>query len=90
MKSVADLKGMKVAMAGGPGSGGEYLAAKALERGRLTIRDVQILNLGNSDMPAALENKSIDAGIFRHRPMPTRRSEEGRPFPSKKTSRRGP
>lgn len=64
VRSVTDLKGMKVAMAGGPGSGGEYLAAKALERGRLTIRDVQILPLGNTEMPAALANKSIDAGIL--------------------------
>jgi len=64
VKSVADLRGMKVGMAGGPGSGGEYLAAKALERGRLTIRDVEIIPLSNTDMPAALENKSIDAGIL--------------------------
>ncbi len=64
IKTVADLKGMKVAMAGGPGSGGEYLAAKALERGRLTIRDVQSLNMGNADMPAGFANKSLDAGIL--------------------------
>jgi NitT/TauT family transport system substrate-binding protein len=64
VRQVADLRGMKVAMAGGPGSGGEYLAAKALERGRLTIRDVQALNLGNADMPAAFANRSIDAGIL--------------------------
>ncbi|MFQ3620455.1 MAG: ABC transporter substrate-binding protein [Spirochaetales bacterium] len=64
VKTVADLRGMKVAMAGGPGSGGEYLATKALERGGLTIRDVQIVPLSNTDMPAALENKSIEAGIL--------------------------
>jgi NitT/TauT family transport system substrate-binding protein len=64
VKTVADLKGMKVGMAGGPGSGGEYLAAKALERGGLTIRDVQALNLGNADMPLAFANKSLDAGIL--------------------------
>ncbi|MCX7788588.1 MAG: ABC transporter substrate-binding protein [Spirochaetes bacterium] len=64
VKTVADLRGMKVAMAGGPGSGGEYLATKALERGKLSIRDVQIVPLSNTDMPAALESKSIDAGIL--------------------------
>jgi len=64
VKKVADLKGLKVAMAGGPGSGGEYLAAKALERGGLTIRDVQALNLGNADMPAGFANKSLDAAIL--------------------------
>ncbi len=64
VRQVADLRGMKLAMAGGPGSGGEYLAAKALERGKLTIRDVQALNLGNADMPVAFANRSIDAGIL--------------------------
>lgn len=64
VRRVADLRGMQLAMAGGPGSGGEYLAAKALERGQLTIRDVQALNIGNADMPAAFANKSIDAGIL--------------------------
>lgn len=64
VRQVADLRGMKLAMAGGPGSGGEYLAAKALERGKLTIRDVQALSLGNADMPAAFATRSIDAGIL--------------------------
>jgi len=63
VKTIADLKGRRIATAGGPGSGGEYLAAKALERGRLTIRDVELINLGNADMPAALERGSIDAAL---------------------------
>lgn len=61
---VADLRGRTVALAGGPGSGGEYLAAKALELGGLTIRDVNIVQLGNADMPAAFENGSIDAALL--------------------------
>ncbi len=64
VRSVADLRGRRVAMAGGPGSGGEYLASKALERGDLTIRDVQALNIGNPDMPAAFAGGSIDAAIL--------------------------
>lgn len=64
VKTVADLKGMTVATAGGAGSGGEYLAAKALERGGLTIFDVDLVNIGNADMPAAFENKSIAAGVL--------------------------
>jgi NitT/TauT family transport system substrate-binding protein len=64
VKTVADLKGMKVAVAGGPGSGGEYLLSKALERGNITIRDVETINLGNPDMPAAFENGSVDAAIL--------------------------
>lgn len=61
---MADLRGRTVALAGGPGSGGEYLAAKALERGELTIRDVNAISMDNADMPAAFENRSIDAGVL--------------------------
>lgn len=62
--SVEDLSGRTIAVAGGPGSGGEYLATKALERGGLTIRDVNLINVGNPDMPAAFEGGAIDAGIL--------------------------
>jgi NitT/TauT family transport system substrate-binding protein len=61
---IADLRGRNVAVAGGPGSGGEYLVAKALELGGLTIRDVNLHNIDNADMPAAFENRSIDAGLL--------------------------
>lgn len=57
------LKGRRVAMAGGPGSGGEYLVAKALEGSGLTIADVKISKIGNPDMPAAFKSKAIDAGL---------------------------
>ncbi|MBX3142536.1 MAG: ABC transporter substrate-binding protein [Trueperaceae bacterium] len=62
--SIADLRGRTVAVAGGPGSGGEYLAAKALERAGLTIRDVNLINVANPDMPASFEGGAIDAGIL--------------------------
>lgn len=58
---IADLRGKRVAVAGGPGSGGEYFVAKALERANLTIRDVTLMNVGNADMPAAIEAGSVDA-----------------------------
>ncbi len=61
---IADLAGRNVAVAGGPGSGGEYLAAKALERAGLTIRDVNLINVANPDMPASFEGGAIDAGIL--------------------------
>lgn len=63
IKSVADLSGRRVAVAGGPGSGGEYLLAKALERGDLTIRDIEPMNISNPDMPLAFENGGVDAAI---------------------------
>lgn len=62
--SIADLRGRTVSVAGGPGSGGEYLAAKALERAGLTIRDVNLVNVANPDMPASFEGGAIDAGIL--------------------------
>ncbi len=62
--TIAELRGRTVAVAGGPGSGGEYLAAKALERGDLTIFDVNLVNVGNPDMPLSFESGAIDAGIL--------------------------
>jgi NitT/TauT family transport system substrate-binding protein len=64
VKTIADLKGKRVAAAGGPGSGGEYFVSKALEQADLTIRDVELINIGNPDMPVAFENKSVDAGLM--------------------------
>lgn len=64
VSSIEALRGRTVAVAGGPGSGGEYLAAKALERGGLTIFDVNLINVGNPDMPLSFEAGAIDAGIL--------------------------
>lgn len=63
IKTIADLKGKKIGAAGGPGSGAEYLIAKALERAHLTIRDVDLENIGNPDIPAALKSGSVDAAL---------------------------
>jgi NitT/TauT family transport system substrate-binding protein len=60
---IEDLKGRIVAVAGGPGSGGEYLLAKALERGELTIFDVETQNIDNPDMVAAFANDAVAAAI---------------------------
>jgi NitT/TauT family transport system substrate-binding protein len=64
VKSIADLKGKRIAAAGGPGSGGEYFVSKALERANLTIRDVTLINIGNGDMPAAIAGGSVDAVLL--------------------------
>jgi NitT/TauT family transport system substrate-binding protein len=64
IKSIADLKGKRIGAAGGPGSGGEYFVSKALEPAKLTIRDVELINIGNADMPAAIDGKSIDAALL--------------------------
>ncbi|WP_332684819.1 ABC transporter substrate-binding protein [Bosea sp. (in: a-proteobacteria)] len=64
VKTVADLKGRRIGGAGGPGSGAEYFISKALETAKLTIRDVQLMNIGNADLPAAIETKSVDAVLL--------------------------
>jgi NitT/TauT family transport system substrate-binding protein len=63
VRSVADLKGMKVAIAGGPGTTGAYFVAKALKEAGLTVKDIEIINLANPDMPLAFEKAAVDAGL---------------------------
>lgn len=60
---IADLKGKKVAAAGGPGATGGYLLAQVLAETDLTLKDVEVVNLGNPDMEAALQNGSVDAAL---------------------------
>lgn len=64
VKTIADLKGRRIGAAGGPGSGGEYFVSKALELAGLTIRDVELINIGNADMPASVEAKAVDAVLL--------------------------
>jgi NitT/TauT family transport system substrate-binding protein len=85
--SIADLRGRTVAVAGGPGSGGEYLAAKALERGGLTIFDVNLVNVGNPDIPLSFESRAIDAGIL-GAPFADQAEATGARCRSPRTSRR--
>lgn len=63
VKSVADLKGKKVALAGGPGTTGAYFVARALKDAGLTVKDIDIVNLANPDMPLAIEKGSVDAAF---------------------------
>jgi NitT/TauT family transport system substrate-binding protein len=63
VKSIADLKGMKVGIAGGPGSTGAYFVAKGLKDAGLTTKDIEIVNLANPDLPLAIEKGAIDAAL---------------------------
>lgn len=64
VESMEDLEGLTVGAAGGEGGTGAYLSALALEEGGLSLDDVELSNVGNPDMPAALENGSIDAALL--------------------------
>jgi sulfonate transport system substrate-binding protein len=59
IKSVADLKGKKIAYA--KGSNANYLVVKALESAGLKYEDVEHVFLPPADARAAFEGKSVDA-----------------------------
>ena len=61
--TVADLKGRKVAVAGGAGGTGAFYVGMALEEAGLSITDVELVALGNPDMPTAVANGSVDAAF---------------------------
>lgn len=60
LKSPAELRGKKVAVT--KGSYAHHLLALVLGQGGLTFNDVELINLPNGDIPAALVAGSIDAG----------------------------
>jgi len=62
--TAADLKGRKIAVAGGTGSAGAYLATKVLQKEGVTAKDVTFVNLANPDMIAALANGAVDAALI--------------------------
>ena len=63
IKSVADLKGKKVAI-NATGAATEYWVDQALIKNGLTMADIELVTVGFKDVPAALENGSIDAAIL--------------------------
>ncbi len=75
IKSVADLKGKKVAI-NAAGSATEYWLARALEKGGLKLSDVQVENIAFSDVPAALENGAIAASMLGE-PVVTQAKDKG-------------
>lgn len=62
IKSVADLKGKKVAYA--TGSYAQHLLALLLDQEGLSLKDVESVNLGAGDQPAALANGQVDALVI--------------------------
>ena len=62
LRSVADLKGRKVAL--NKGSNVHYLLVKALEKAGLRYTDVQAVFLPPADARAAFERGSVDAWVI--------------------------
>ncbi len=76
VKKISDLKGKKIAVAGGIGSAGAYLAVRALQTDGLTAKDVEFVNLANPDMVQALKNGAVDAALI-GTPFSTQAIEQG-------------
>jgi sulfonate transport system substrate-binding protein len=62
LRSVADLKGKKVAL--NKGSNVHYLLVKALEKAGLAYTDIQTVFLAPADARAAFERGSVDAWVI--------------------------
>ncbi|MBI5876998.1 MAG: ABC transporter substrate-binding protein [Chloroflexi bacterium] len=78
IKSVADLKGKKVAV-NGKGAAIEYWLEKALNTGGLTTADVDVQVVAFADLAGALTNGSVDAGLATE-PFPTLGEDKGLVF----------
>lgn len=63
IRSVRDLRGRRVAIAGGEGSAGHYLLLIGVRRGGLGARDFSLLNLPNPNHGAALQQGRVDASL---------------------------
>ncbi|MEU7166286.1 ABC transporter substrate-binding protein [Streptomyces morookaense] len=63
VKDAADLKGRKVAVAGGAGAAGGYQLAATLRGAGLTLKDVTVVNVAIPDMRSALADGGVDAAL---------------------------
>ncbi len=61
-KSLADLKGLKLAAAA-QGAGSESALNEALKKGGLLFADINVVHMGFPEMLAAMSNKAIDGGV---------------------------
>lgn len=63
IREVKDLKGKTIGI-NAKGSGSEFQLTEILKQAGLTIDDITLAQLGFPNMPAAMQNKSIDAGMM--------------------------
>lgn len=74
-KDYPDFKGMTIAVSA-RGTSPHVQLGKALERGRLTEEDIKLVPMAFANMPAAFQNKAIDAAVFQE-PLTTISVERG-------------
>lgn len=75
IKSVTDLRGKKVSI-NATGAATEYWLAEALKQNGMSLDDIQLTTVAFRDVPAALENGSLDAGILGE-PLTTINEDKG-------------
>jgi NitT/TauT family transport system substrate-binding protein len=63
VRSVRDLRGRRVAIAGGAGATGHYLFLVGARRGGIGPRDFELINLPNPDHGPALRAGRVDASL---------------------------
>lgn len=79
IKTISDLKGKTIGLAGGEGdigNSGGYFISRILAEGGLTLKDVKWANVSQGDTAAAFSNKAIDAA-FLPSPFSTNVAESG-------------
>jgi len=63
VRTLADLRGRRIAIAGGSGSGSGYLASLALQGAGIGLKDLTVIDLAATDMEEAFTIGSIDAAL---------------------------
>jgi NitT/TauT family transport system substrate-binding protein len=63
VKTLADLRGRKIAIEGGAGSGAGHLVDLMLHQAGVSLRDMTVIDLASTDMETAFQIKSIDAAL---------------------------
>lgn len=76
ISTIADLKGRKVALSGGLGATGSYWMATKLRPAGMTLKDIDLVNMGFPEMIAAFRSGAIDAA-FPSAPATTQIQSDG-------------
>ncbi|MFI9650003.1 ABC transporter substrate-binding protein [Streptomyces sp. NPDC052040] len=63
VRTTSDLRGRKIAVAGGSGAAGGYQLAATLREAGLTLKDVKVVNVPIPDMATALADGGVDAAL---------------------------
>ena len=63
VKSIKDLKGLKIGLPSIEGSSQQIVLDQILNSEKLTLKDVELVKVGYPDMNVALKNKNIDAAV---------------------------